>query len=65
MPHMAYLMSVEYQEPRVEDCLSRVILVTSNEGMLNLMMTCGLDMKLGFLFHDSVWLWARPVRLLV
>ena len=45
-------------KPRIENGLSLEILMNldkdrSTEGMVNSMMTCGLDMKLGLLSHEA------------
>lgn len=50
---------LRYQsKPRIEKGLSLWILMNSDkdrstEGMVNSMMTCGLDMKLGLLSHEA------------
>jgi len=47
-----------HSKPRIEKGLTLEILMNldkdrSTEGMVNSMMTCGLDMKLGLLSHEA------------
>lgn len=47
-----------HSKPRIENGLSLEILMNldkdrSTEGMVNSMMTCGIDMKLGLLSHEA------------